>query len=96
MGRRMIERRLKQVSVRLRDARAELAIVTEQLEQFADDEHDAALRAMVSETPFAEVEHREASSHAAAMRRSRDHLVSSIAELEQRQDQLLDELAAHL
>ena len=92
----MIERRLRQIAVRQRETRAELAIVDEQLGQFTDDEQDAALRALVSETPFAEVEHREARGHAEAMRRHRDHLVDTIAELERRQDDLLDQLAAHL
>jgi hypothetical protein len=92
----MIERRLRQVATRLRETRAELAIVDEQLGQFTDDEQDAALRALVSETPFAEVEHREARGHADAMRRHRDRLADTIAELERRQDELLDQLAAHL
>lgn len=96
MGRWMIERKLRQVGSRLRESRAELAIVDEQLEQFSDDEHGAALRALVSETPFAEVEHREASSHAAAMRRHREHLLTTIVELERKQDELLDQLAAQL
>jgi chromosome segregation ATPase len=96
MGRRMIERKLRQISARLRETRSELALVDEQLEQFTDDESDAALRALVSETPFADAEHREAAGHAEAMRKHRAHLLATIDELDRRQDELLDQLAAHL
>ncbi|HJV08186.1 MAG TPA: hypothetical protein VJ653_00835, partial [Acidimicrobiales bacterium] len=67
---------------RLRQLRAELSVVDEQLAFLADAADDARLRAMVSETPMADKEHREAQKHADAMTRHRAQLVSQIGELE--------------
>ena len=92
MSRARIERRLDDVSARLKRARAELAVVDEQLAVLADHADDAALRALVSETPLAEREHREARRHADALARSRNAVLASIAELERAQDDLLGRL----
>jgi predicted nucleic acid-binding Zn-ribbon protein len=93
MGSWLTERRLTQVSTRLRALRDELAMVDEQLAHLADDADDLALRALVSETPGASYESNDARKHVDAMRRHREHVVSEIAELEARQDRLLDELS---
>jgi len=92
VGGRLIERRLNQVAVRLRSLREELRVIDEQLAHLDDEADDKALRAMVAETPMASFEYRDARSHADAMAKHRDHVVASIAELEQRQDQLLDRM----
>jgi hypothetical protein len=70
----------------------ELHVANEQLEHFAHEAEDARIRALVSETPVAEREHREANKHAVAMRRHRDELQSEILRLEQSQNELLDQL----
>jgi hypothetical protein len=88
------ERRLTQVATRLRTLREELAIIDEQLTQLVDEADDLALRALVSETPSASYESNDARKHADAMRRHREHVVAEIAELEVRQDQLLDRVSA--
>jgi hypothetical protein len=94
MGAWLIQRRLSRVSSRLRALRGELATVDEQLLHLADDADDLAIRTLVSETPGAvSRESNDARKHADAMRRHRDHVVTEIAELEARQDHLLDELA---
>ena len=59
---------------------------------FSSDADDQELRALVSETPGAQHEANEARKHAEAMRRHRQYVVDSIAELERRQDELLDQL----
>ncbi len=92
MSRRLIERRLTDVYRRLQRAREELAVIDEQLAALADAADEARLRAIVSETPLAEVEHRDAQRHADAMARSRAAVLQSIAELERAQDELLDRL----
>ena len=92
MGSWRTERRLTQVASRLRSLRAELAMVDEQLGRLVDDADELALRALVSETPAASFESNDARKHVDAMRRHRDHVVAEIAELEQRQDELLDRL----
>jgi cell division septum initiation protein DivIVA len=94
MGSWLVERRLARVAARLRALRAELATIDEQIPYFADDADDLAVRALVSEAPSASHESRDAQKHADAMRRHRERVVSDIAELEARQDRLLDELGA--
>jgi hypothetical protein len=94
MGKKMIERRLRQTSARLRSLRDELVVIDDQLAHLADDAADSGIRALVSETPGAGVEHRHAQAHADAMAAHRAHVVTSIRDLEQRQDELLDALGA--
>ena len=79
---------------RLKRTKAELAVIDEQLAFFAEAADEARLRALVSETPLAERENHEAQKHADAMARERAAVLSSIAELERSQDELLDRLVA--
>ena len=90
MSKWLVERKLSEAAERLRQLRAELAVVDEQLAFLDDAASEARLRAMVSETPMADREHREAQKHADAMSRHRSQLVSQIAELEKSQDELLE------
>ena len=92
MGKRLIERRLRETGVRLRRLREELSIVDEQLSHLDDEADDKALRSLVSETSGAGVEYREAQLHADAMRKHRLQVQNSILELEARQDELLDKM----
>lgn len=92
MPRSLIERRLLEVNDRLRRAREELAVLDEQLAALNEAADDTRIRALVSETPLADREHREAQKHVDAMLRSRADTLSSIAELEQLQGELLDRL----
>ncbi len=94
MGKRLIERRLRQTSARLRTLRDELVVIDDQLAHLADDADDLGIRALVAETPGAGNDYRQAQAHADAMAAHRQHVVTSIHELEQRQDQLLDALGA--
>jgi predicted nucleic acid-binding Zn-ribbon protein len=93
MGSWLVERRLGQVASRLRKLRDELAVADEQLLHLADDADDLAVRALVSEAPAASSESNDARKHVDAMRRHRERVVAQIAELEARQDRLLDELS---
>ena len=92
MGSWLVRRRLSQVSNRLRTLRDELAVVDEQLVHLRDDADDLAIRALVAESPAASIESTDARKHVDAMLRHRQHVLAEIAELELRQDQLLDEL----
>ena len=92
MSRSLIERRLTAVTERLKRARAELAVIDEQLAALAEAADETRVRALVSETPLADREHDEAQRHADAMARSRASVVSAIAELQRAQDELLDRL----
>ncbi|MHB8438421.1 MAG: hypothetical protein ACYDD4_04580 [Acidimicrobiales bacterium] len=92
MRRSAVERSLRDVHGRLVRARAELAVLDEQRDVLNEAADDARLRALVSETPIAGHEFHDARRHADAADRARDLLVRSIAELEHRQDELLDKL----
>ncbi len=94
MSKWLVERKLSEAAERLRQLRAELGVVDEQLAFLTDAADDARLRAMVSETPMADKEHREAQKHADAMMRHRGQLVTEIGELEKAQDELLERLFA--
>lgn len=96
MSKWLVERKLSEAAERLRQLRSELAVVDEQLASLADAADDARMRAMVSETPMADKEHREAQKHADAMTRHRGQLVAQIAELEKAQDELLERLFAEI
>lgn len=90
MSKSMLERRLAETGARLKQMRAEVTVVDEQLAHFAHEADDARLRALVSETPIADREHRDAARHAETMRRHRETVLAEIAELERAQDELLD------
>ena len=94
MSRAVLERRLDALVARRRDLRDELAVVDEQLAALAEAATDARLRALVSETPQADAEHRGASRSAEAMSRHRSALLADLAALDRAEDELLDRLAA--
>jgi len=96
MSKWLVERKLSEAAERLRQLRSELGVVDEQLAFLTDAADDARLRAMVSETPMADKEHREAQKHADAMTRHRSQLVTQIGELEKAQDELLERLFAEI
>ena len=94
MSRAQIERKLRGVSEQLRSLREDLSVSDEQLVQLADEADDARLRALVSETPLAEKEHRKASRHVERLRKHRERIATRIAALDAEQDALLDRLSA--
>lgn len=94
MSRWLVERKLSESAGRLKLLRVELSVVDEQLAVLAAAAEEARLRAMVSETPMADKEHREAQKHADAMARHRSELAGQVRELERSQDELLDRLVA--
>jgi hypothetical protein len=92
MLRTTLERRLSDAHERLVRARTELAVLDEQLVVVQEIADDTRLRALVAETPVASKEYDEASRHATVLRQTRNALADRIAELERRQDELLDRL----
>jgi hypothetical protein len=96
MSRSMLQRRLVDVSDRLKRLRADLAVAEEQSAFVSEQAEDARLRALVSETPLMEAEAREARRHAEALIRHRDSLSATIRELGAEQDSLLDRMSAEL
>ena len=96
MSRTLLQRRLIDVSDRLKRLRADLAVADEQCTFLEAEAEDARLRALVSETPLAEAEAHEMRRHADAQGRQRDTLRRSVTQLEQEQDNLLDRMAETL
>ena len=94
MSRDRIERRLRGVGQQLSALRSDLRVCEEQLVQVSDEAAECRLRALVSETPLAERENREAQRHADRLRRHRDEIAARIAHLEADQDALLDRFSA--
>ena len=94
MTRTQVERRLRAVSEQMRSLRDDLRVTEEQLVKLVDEAEDARLRALVSETPLAEKEHRSAARHAERLRKHRDKVAAKVAALEAEQDDLLDRLTA--
>ena len=68
------------------------SVADEQLAHFAAISDDTRIRSLVSETPVADEDHRQAERTSAAMARHRAELVERIARLEAEQDELLDRL----
>ena len=94
MSRSLLERRLSEITERLKKLREELSVADEQLAHLVDEADEARLRALVSETPLSDREHKEAQKHADAMARHRAELLGTIEKLERSQDDLLDRLVA--
>ena len=96
MSRSILQRRLVDVSERLKRIRAELGVTEEQLLFLEEEADDVRLRALVAETPLADVEARDARRQADALASHRDSLRMTVQELETEQDQLLDRISAEL
>jgi uncharacterized coiled-coil DUF342 family protein len=92
MGQRLLHRKLAQSSSRLRELQEELRVVKDQMSQLVDETDELSLRALVSETPAAEFEYREAKKHSDAIARHHDKVVAEIADLEIRINDLLDRM----
>ena len=96
MSQSILQRRLVDVSERLKRIRAELAVTEEQVVFLEEQAEDVRLRALVAETPLADVEARDARRHADAQAQHRDSLRATVRELETEQDSLLDRISAEL
>ena len=96
MTRTILQRRLVDVSERLKRLRAELAVTEEQVAFFDEAAEESRLRALVSEIPLVDAEARDARQQADTMTRYRDSLLLQIGRLQREQDELLDRMAADL
>jgi hypothetical protein len=92
MSRAAIEKKLTQTAHELRSAHIEVRVLDEQISHFADSADDARLRALVSETPLADRDHRQAVRTVTALNKDRVVWNQRIQKLEARQDALLDQL----
>ncbi len=94
MFRSTIEKKLTALSRELRTVQEELVVVEEQLIQVSDEAESSRLRSLVSETPQAVHEEREAAKAVAAIKRDREAKLKRLHKLESKQDDLLDRLGS--
>ncbi len=87
-----VHERLTQLSAEIAEARTALRILEEQLTYLEEVAEDARIRAVVSETPLADREYREARGDVERMRRSHAEAVSGLEALRKEQDDLLERL----
>ncbi|MEO6123695.1 MAG: hypothetical protein ABIR32_08275 [Ilumatobacteraceae bacterium] len=92
MGNWLVQRRLKQNGSRLKTLREDLRVIDEQMSYLSEEADDMNIRSLVDDTGGSAAESRQARESADAMGRHRAHVISTIAELERRQDELLDRL----
>ncbi|MEI6198770.1 MAG: hypothetical protein WCP83_02390 [Actinomycetota bacterium] len=92
MGHRLVQRRLSQVSARIRELTEELRVVEDQMSHIVEDADEKSLRALVSETPSAAFEYREAKKHADVIQRHFREIHAELADLERRMNSLLDRM----
>jgi predicted RNase H-like nuclease (RuvC/YqgF family) len=84
--------RLTQLSGEIAEAQTALRILEEQLAFLEEVADDARIRAVVSETPLADREFREAQGDLERMRRSHADAASRVEELRREQDLLLERI----
>ena len=94
MGKKLLQSRLVDTSQQLKRLQVDLQITEEQLASLTDEAEDARIRSLVSETPIADKEYREARKHAESMQRHLTDLKTEIAKIEDLQNQLLDQISA--
>ncbi len=92
MARSLVERRLVDLADRLKRLRDDLRVADEQLMQLRDEADDARLRSLVSETPVAAKEHRQAANQLAKLENHRQGVAADIAKHEAKSDELLDQM----
>lgn len=92
MSRSAIENKLRDVTEQLRRAREELAVLDEQLLVFRETADETRLQALVDDSKLSASDHSDAQRHADANERSRNHVATTIVELQRSRDDLLDRL----
>ncbi|HLH28199.1 MAG TPA: hypothetical protein VKW77_04750 [Acidimicrobiales bacterium] len=87
-----IQSQLEEIAVRLARATQELQVAREQVAFQTEVSDDAQVRMVVSGTPLADREYREARDDLERLRRHEERTRGLIAELNAERDQLLDRL----
>jgi chromosome segregation ATPase len=87
-----LEARLRAISEEIEALKTEVRILDEQIDFQSDVAEDAHIRSVVSETPLADRESREASADLERMKKVRAELDARIASLRAEQDRLLERM----
>ena len=91
-----IRDRLSGLSDEIAEEQTQLRILEEQVTFQQEVAEEARIRALVSETPLADREAREAGDDLARLVRSRDDVLRRISELRAEQDTLLERMLAEV
>ena len=87
-----LERRIRDLQLRVRSAREDLAILVEQIESLAEDAEHARVRWLVADTPVAEKESADARRHLELAERAAATLRAEIDQCVADRDRYLHEL----
>lgn len=88
------QKRLTELRTRIERLRAGVRVLDEQVAYLGEQASEAETRALVSATPLADREHREAAEDLRRLRRERDENAVELAGLLAEQDRLLEKLLA--
>jgi len=88
--------RLSALSSEIAEEQTQLRILEEQVVFQQEVVEEARIRALVSETPLADREQREAADDLRRLTRSRDEAAARVAELRGEQDSLLERMFAEV
>lgn len=91
-----ISERLTALSEEIAEEQTQLRILDEQVTFQQDVSEEARIRALVSETPLADREAREAADDLRRLIRSRDDASARVAELRAEQDSLLEAMLSEV
>jgi hypothetical protein len=91
-----IGERLSALSGEIAEEQTQLRILEEQVTFQQEVAEEARIRALVSETPLADREAREAADDLRRLARSRDDVATRVAELRSEQDSLLERMFAEV
>ena len=93
MGKKILKSRLVDTGHQLKRLQVDYQIAEEQLLFLNHEAEDARIRSLVSETPLADKEYREAQKHAESMQRHLLELEIEISKIENLQNKLLDQIS---
>ena len=95
MGKKILQSRLVDTSHQLKRLQVDYQVAEEQLVFLDHEAEDARIRSLVSETPIADKEYREAQKHAESMRRHLRELETEITKIESLQNKVLDQISSN-
>ncbi len=92
MFRKSLEKRLLEISRRIKKEKEDLLVAEEQLISLIDDADEARIRSLVSETAISDNDRRDSARQSENMEKYCQKIRNEIQRLEEIQDELLDKL----
>ena len=92
MFRKSLEKRLMEISHRIKKEKEDLLVAEEQLISLMDDADEARIRSLVSETAISDNDRRDSARQSENMEKYCQKIRNEIQRLEAIQDELLDKL----